>query len=91
MNLQPGNSAITVTGESATSEQQLRLLRRGLTIEYVSLVWMTVEVVGAIVAGVFSGSVALLAFGSDSVIELVARGLESSWGGEQRGRQRRGD
>jgi hypothetical protein len=41
MNPPPGNRAIT--GEIATSEQQLRLLRRGLTIEYVSLAWMAVE------------------------------------------------
>ena len=48
------------------------LLRRGLLVEYVSLAWMTVEALVAITAGVFSGSLALLAFGGDSVIELVS-------------------
>lgn len=48
------------------------LLKRGLRVEYYSLAWMTVEAVGAIVAGIFSGSLALLAFGGDSIIELVS-------------------
>ncbi len=46
------------------SEQQLRPLRRGLVIEYVSLAWMTVEAAGAVLAGVFAGSPALMAFGA---------------------------
>jgi divalent metal cation (Fe/Co/Zn/Cd) transporter len=56
------------------SEQQLRLLRRGLTIEYISLVWMFAECLVAISAGLMASSLALLAFGGDSVIELI-----SSW------------
>ena len=48
------------------------LLKRGLMIEYSSLAWMTVEAIGAIVAGIFSGSLALLAFGGDSIIELAS-------------------
>ncbi|MGO9645450.1 MAG: cation transporter [Candidatus Bathyarchaeia archaeon] len=56
------------------TEQQMRLLNRGLTIEYVSLVWMIVECSIAISAGLMASSLALLAFGGDSVIELI-----SSW------------
>ncbi len=52
----------------------MRLLNRGLTIEYVSLVWMIVECSIAISAGLMASSLALLAFGGDSVIELI-----SSW------------
>lgn len=48
------------------------LLKRGLIVEYSSLAWMTVEAIGAIVAGIFSGSLALLAFGGDSIIELAS-------------------
>ncbi len=54
--------------------QQAALLRRGLTIEYISLVWMLVECLVALSAGFMASSLALLAFGGDSVIELV-----SSW------------
>jgi divalent metal cation (Fe/Co/Zn/Cd) transporter len=53
-------------------EQQLRLLRRGLTIEYVSLAWMTVEAAGAVLAGVLAGSPALMAFGGDSIVEFLS-------------------
>src|SRR5208337_3001001 len=56
------------------TEQQMRLLNRGLTIEYVSLVWMIVECLVALSAGLMASSLALLAFGGDSVIELI-----SSW------------
>ena len=54
--------------------QQSNLLRRGLRIEYISLVWMLVECLVAISAGLMASSLALLAFGGDSVIELI-----SSW------------
>ncbi len=57
-----------------TVEQKVTgvLLKRGLVIEYVSLAWMIVETVGAIFAGVLAGSVALLAFGGDSIVELLS-------------------
>jgi divalent metal cation (Fe/Co/Zn/Cd) transporter len=54
--------------------QQTALLRRGLTIEYISFVWMVIECLVAISAGLMASSLALLAFGGDSVIELI-----SSW------------
>ena len=57
-----------------SSLQQAALLRRGLTIEYISLVWMIVECLVALSAGLLASSFALLAFGGDSVIELI-----SSW------------
>jgi divalent metal cation (Fe/Co/Zn/Cd) transporter len=53
---------------------QTALLRRGLTIEYISFVWMVIECLVAISAGLMASSLALLAFGGDSVIELI-----SSW------------
>jgi len=48
-------------------------VRRALSLEYLSLGWMTIEVVGSIVAGLIIGkSLALLAFAGDSVIELIS-------------------
>ena len=41
-------------------------------LEYFSLGWMGVEVVGSIGIGLLSGSFALLAFGSDSLIEIIS-------------------
>jgi divalent metal cation (Fe/Co/Zn/Cd) transporter len=56
------------------SEQQSKLLRRGLTVEYISLAWMAVECFVAISAGLMASSLALLAFGGDSIMEMI-----SSW------------
>jgi divalent metal cation (Fe/Co/Zn/Cd) transporter len=50
----------------------VRLLQRGLFVEYVSLAWMTVECVIAIYSGIAVWSLALLAFGGDSLVELLS-------------------
>ena len=52
--------------------EKLRLLHLGLLLEYFSLVWMTIECVVSIGAGLFSGSIALVAFGGDSFVELLS-------------------
>jgi divalent metal cation (Fe/Co/Zn/Cd) transporter len=49
-----------------------RRIGQGLTLEYFSLGWMGIEVVGSIGIGLLSGSLALLAFGSDSLVELLS-------------------
>jgi len=48
------------------------LVRRGIGLEVFTLSWMTVEAAVAVAAGAAAGSVALFAFGIDSVIEFVA-------------------
>lgn len=50
----------------------MRLIRNGLLVEYASLAWMTVECAAAIYAGVAAWSLALLAFGGDSFVELLS-------------------
>ncbi len=57
---------------SAQTPVRRDLVRRGITLELFTLSWMTVEAAVAIVAGIAAGSVALMAFGIDSVIEFVA-------------------
>lgn len=44
----------------------------GIRVEYVSSAWMIVEASGSIVFGLMAGSLALLAFGGDSLIELIS-------------------
>jgi len=44
----------------------------GIKVEYFSSAWMMVEALGSIGFGLMSGSFALLAFGGDSIIELVS-------------------
>jgi divalent metal cation (Fe/Co/Zn/Cd) transporter len=47
-------------------------LERGILVEWLSTAWMVLEAAAALVAGVLTHSVALVAFGADSVVELVA-------------------
>ena len=54
---------------------QVALVRQGINIEIISIVWMIVEAVVAIGAGIVAHSLALTAFGADSVIELLAGGI----------------
>jgi divalent metal cation (Fe/Co/Zn/Cd) transporter len=51
-----------------------RLIRRARTLSLLSIGWMTVEAGVAIAAALVAGSVALLAFGFDSLIELASAG-----------------
>ena len=50
------------------------LVRRGLALTYATLVYNSLEGALAIFAGVIAGSVALVGFGADSLIELTASG-----------------
>jgi divalent metal cation (Fe/Co/Zn/Cd) transporter len=55
-----------------TRERYERLARRVRLLSWLSLAWMSVEGVVAIVAGILAGSIALVAFGLDSAIEGFA-------------------
>src|SRR6266436_7758021 len=57
-----------------TAHQSWRHARigNGIRIEYLSSAWMLIEVFGSIGFGVIAGSFALLAFGGDSLIELIS-------------------
>ena len=54
------------------------LVRRGRRLEYFTLAWNTIEAAVSIIAGLFAGSVSLLGFGLDSLIE-VASGAALLW------------
>ena len=51
------------------------LIREAFRLEWLTIGWMTVEAVVAIGAGVTAGSLVLVAFGLDSVIELASAGV----------------
>jgi divalent metal cation (Fe/Co/Zn/Cd) transporter len=57
------------------SDKYELLLLEGLRLEYFTIGWNLVEAAVAIGAGVFAGSIALLGFGLDSVIEVVAASM----------------
>jgi divalent metal cation (Fe/Co/Zn/Cd) transporter len=54
---------------------RLRLIREAFRLEWLTIGWMTVEAAVAIAAGVAAGSLVLVAFGLDSVIELISAGV----------------
>ena len=57
---------------------QLAAARRGRRLEYFTIVWNSAEAVAALLAGLFAGSIALVGFGLDSVIE-VSSGAVLLW------------
>jgi divalent metal cation (Fe/Co/Zn/Cd) transporter len=61
-----------MTTPEIADQDHRRLLRRAFQLEYITIVWNTLEGVVAIVAGLSAGSVALVAFGLDSSVEVFA-------------------
>jgi divalent metal cation (Fe/Co/Zn/Cd) transporter len=57
---------------SPNVQTRAALVRRGLWLNYATLAYNSLEAVVALVAGVLAGSVALVGFGMDSVIEVTA-------------------
>src|SRR6476659_6659513 len=56
----------------STLPSRAGLVRRGLTLNYLTLAYNSVEAIVSIAAGVVAGSVALVGFGVDSGIEVTA-------------------
>lgn len=50
-------------------------VKKGVNIEIVSIIWMVVEAAVALGSGIVAHSVSLVAFGADSIIELIAGGV----------------
>jgi hypothetical protein len=50
----------------------LPVVKKGIYIEILSILWMFIEASIAVGAGILAHSLALVAFGTDSVIELIA-------------------
>jgi len=76
--------------EDARSARELRLVYRGLSLEYATLGWNVVGSVVVLAAAVLARSVALAGFGLDSLIEIVAS-LVVVWqlkGGDKRREER---
>lgn len=55
--------------------QRPRLQRRALRLEYATIAWNAGEAVLTVWLGVVAGSLALIGFGADSMIELFASGV----------------
>lgn len=57
---------------SSDSEERIRLQRRAIRLEYATIAWNLGEAVFTIGLGVAVGSLALIGFGTDSIIEVFA-------------------
>jgi divalent metal cation (Fe/Co/Zn/Cd) transporter len=66
--MQPAHAAQLAAAEDAETHRA-RLVRRGLALEYLTIAWNCLEAFIAILAGWLAGSIALVGFGLDSVIE----------------------
>jgi divalent metal cation (Fe/Co/Zn/Cd) transporter len=54
---------------------RLSLIREAFRLEWLTIGWMTIEAVVSISAGILAGSLVVLAFGLDSLIELASAGV----------------
>jgi divalent metal cation (Fe/Co/Zn/Cd) transporter len=58
--------------EQTLADTRHDLIRRAFRLEWATIGWMTIEAAVAIGAGLAAGSLSLMAFGLDSVIELIS-------------------
>src|ERR1700674_689513 len=54
------------------------LIRRGIWLSYATIGYNSLEAIGSLIAGLMAGSVALVGFGVDSVIEVMAS-IAAQW------------
>jgi len=66
---------LTVLSAPSSRATRASAVHAGVRLEQITVVWMTVEALVAIAAGALAHSVLLVAFGLDSVIELVTGGV----------------
>jgi divalent metal cation (Fe/Co/Zn/Cd) transporter len=64
--------------EPGSLPDRKKQIQRGLHLEYATIGYNSLEALIAIVSGLFAGSIALVGFGADSVIELIS-GLGLVW------------
>jgi divalent metal cation (Fe/Co/Zn/Cd) transporter len=56
-------------------ENRTELVRQAFWLEWLTIAWMVIEAIVAIASGLAAHSITLLAFGLDSVIELISAGV----------------
>ena len=61
-----------MTGQVELALARQLTVRRGILLSYATIGYNTFEAIGSLVVGMLAGSVALIGFGIDSVIEVIA-------------------
>lgn len=65
---------ITTPNSLRIERTREELVLRGIRLSYVTIGYNSLEAIASLIAGIFAGSVALIGFGIDSVIEVTASG-----------------
>lgn len=68
----------TTAGLQSVELTREQLVRRGIWLSYATIGYNSLEAIASLVAGILAGSVALIGFGIDSVIEVTAS-LAAQW------------
>jgi divalent metal cation (Fe/Co/Zn/Cd) transporter len=66
---------MSVARASEAPNERAVLVQRAFWLEYLTIAWMIIEAAVAIGSGIVAGSLTLLAFGIDSLIELASAGV----------------
>ena len=69
------NTTAATDPSPTVDDTRAALIRRAFRLEYASLAWMAIEATVAIYSAIVAGSISLLAFGIDSLIELASAGV----------------
>jgi len=64
-----------MAGDQVSHDDRRRLVRRAFRLEWLTIGWMAIEAVVAVDSGIAAHSLTLLAFGVDSIIELISAGV----------------
>jgi divalent metal cation (Fe/Co/Zn/Cd) transporter len=67
-----------MTGSAELLAARQSAVRQGILLSYATIGYNSLEAIGSLIAGLLSGSVALVGFGIDSVIEVIAS-LAAQW------------
>lgn len=68
----------TLPHRETIEHDRAALVRRGIRLSYATIGYNSLEAIGALIAGFLAGSVALVGFGFDSVIEVTAS-IAAQW------------
>jgi divalent metal cation (Fe/Co/Zn/Cd) transporter len=60
---------------SSPAGDRTSLIQYAFLLEWLTIGWMSIEAVVALISGVAAGSLVLIAFGLDSIIELISAGV----------------
>jgi divalent metal cation (Fe/Co/Zn/Cd) transporter len=64
-----------MVGDQVSHADRRRLVRQAFRLEWLTIGWMAIEAIVAVGSGITAHSLTLLAFGVDSVIELISAGV----------------